>query len=253
MIFSEYPGMKVICLKEFDVMPTDDDYDRYLVITDPNGIVQRVVFNKDAACPAISPLTAESSLACPVPGQQCDYTINSDVLNTTTCRILDSCICNFGQWDCLSDEICSLIPESNANKFDCPTISPMVSNISTCEVLQTCQFSYNSQVEGSTCQNRDSCSCVDGLWYCEGRIDCVPQSSNFVLGCPEVSPLVSKQTSCLTNSQKQPCTFQFNHSIPGGTCTDTHTCNCASDKWNCESQTGCVSNAPPVDVIVNSN
>ena len=44
-IFKEYPGMTVVCLNEDDTMPEDEDFDRYIVLTNDAGVVTNVVSN----------------------------------------------------------------------------------------------------------------------------------------------------------------------------------------------------------------
>ena len=46
-IFKVYPGMTVVCLKDTDPMPEADDFNRYLALTDANGIVINVFFNNN--------------------------------------------------------------------------------------------------------------------------------------------------------------------------------------------------------------
>ena len=95
----------MLCVKETDPLPTDDNFERYLVITDANGKVLQVVFNKVVACPAESPVTTELSF-CESPGQVCSYTYESNPIPNAKCEASDSCTCNFGSWLCSNRRIC---------------------------------------------------------------------------------------------------------------------------------------------------
>ena len=46
-IFKKYPGMTVICLNETDPMLLDDDFNRYIVSIDMEGMMTNVIFNRN--------------------------------------------------------------------------------------------------------------------------------------------------------------------------------------------------------------
>ncbi|KAI2489654.1 hypothetical protein MHU86_24926 [Fragilaria crotonensis] len=246
-ILKLYPGIKVLCVKETDPLPTDDNFERYLVITDANGKVLQVVFNKVVACPAESPVTTELSF-CESPGQVCSYVYESNPIPNAKCEASDSCTCNFGSWLCSSGIACVGGEIQPPVLTVCPETSPLVSNNTTCDAAAgPCTFIYKSKIPGATCESTDTCTCTGGQWKCDSVVGCVPDEAPFIIGCPEASPALGNVTVCDAAHQESPCTFKYSSTIPGGICQNTDTCGCNSTTsiWDCERSIGCVSANPP--------
>ena len=104
-IVKKYPGITVLCLKETDSSPTDDNFERFIVVTDSSGKVVRVVFNRVFDCPAESPVMTGLSY-CKSYGQKCIYTYASDALAGEQCETTDTCTCLFNAWQCDSVVTC---------------------------------------------------------------------------------------------------------------------------------------------------
>ena len=238
--------MKVLCVEETDPLPTEDDLERYLVVTDASGKVLQVVFNKLAACPEVSPVTTELSF-CESPGQVCNYNYESNVIPNAQCETSDSCTCNLGSWLCSSGITCVGGALEAPILSVCPETSPLVSNITSCDAVAPCLFVYTSKIPGATCENTDTCTCNGGQWKCDIVVGCVPDEAPFIIGCPEASPALGDASSCDAAHQESPCTFKYGSTIPGGICENTDTCSCNSTTslWDCERSIGCVSANPP--------
>lgn len=100
-ISTVYPGMTTICLKESDPMPTEDDLDRYIVVTnnDITGLVTDVVFNRNAQCPTAEIFKENKS--CSVFGQKCDIVLGTSTrADGSICTQSTRCTCEFGTFFC---------------------------------------------------------------------------------------------------------------------------------------------------------
>ena len=95
--------MTAICLSDTDAMPTDDDYERFVIVV-ADGAVTNIFFNRNAECPSYDEYKASGG-RCPVRGQQCTF-VNSDVSSGFTST--DECTCVSGGYVCLSSV--SLVP-----------------------------------------------------------------------------------------------------------------------------------------------
>ena len=103
-IFKDYPTYTVVALENTDPMPSDYDSKRFIVLTDGNGIVTNVVFNR-IECPAESPIVT-ANFGCSNAYQNCDYTYDTHItISGNNCATMktDKCTC-----DSISDEwICA--------------------------------------------------------------------------------------------------------------------------------------------------
>ena len=241
----------MLCLKDTDPSPTDDDFERYIVVTDSSGKVLRVVYNRIIDCPVKSPVATETSF-CESNLQVCSYAYETNALPDAQCDATDTCTCRFGSWDCLSSIACVPLigdPVSTPPAIItiCPELSPLVSTVMSCDTVEECTFIYKSTPPGAVCENTDTCNCSDGQWKCESGIACVPDEAPFIIGCPAESPAVSNVTVCGGANQETPCIFKYGSTIPGGICQNTDNCTCSSDTglWACVREIGCVSDNPP--------
>jgi hypothetical protein len=198
IILKEYPGMIVVCLKETDVFPTDEDQARYLVITDANGLVKRVIFNNDLessfsgngqigfaledpvvipSCPVVSPLVSNDTVCqASSQSQTCNFQYSSTIPGGV-CTNNDKCTCSNDKWVCEAEIGC--VSSNPPVVIGCPEVSPLVNNVTVCQAAnqeQPCTFQYSSTIPLGRCTNKDNCTCVNDKWTCEAEIGCV--SSN---------------------------------------------------------------------------
>ena len=103
-IFKDYPTYTVVALENTDPMPSADDRKRFIVLTDGNGIVTNVVFNR-IECPAVSPIVT-ANFGCSNADQNCTFKYDTHITITgNNCATMktDKCTC-----DSISDEwICA--------------------------------------------------------------------------------------------------------------------------------------------------
>lgn len=110
VILAAFPGMTVTCLKSSDPMPTTDDRERYIIVTDDTtGAITAVILNRNAECPAADVFKNDQS--CSVFGQQCTFVADeySDP-DLGLCTITDICTCKFGSFTCVTKSI-ACVPE----------------------------------------------------------------------------------------------------------------------------------------------
>jgi hypothetical protein len=125
-------------------------------------------------CPETSPAQTKEK-ACDDEHQDdpCSYVYPSTIPGGV-CESTDICTCSKGKWECKIKQAC--VSDNPPFIIACPEISPNVSKELSCDdehQEDPCTFEYTSTVEGGTCQNKDSCSCLKGNWNCESTIGCV--------------------------------------------------------------------------------
>jgi putative ribosome biogenesis GTPase RsgA len=104
-IFKDYPAYTVITLENTDPMPSADHLTRFIVLTDGNGIVTNVVFNR-IECPAESPIETGNS-GCSNAYQNCAYTYDTHISitgNTCTTMKTDECTCDSISYEWICEE-----------------------------------------------------------------------------------------------------------------------------------------------------
>lgn len=255
--YPEYPVTNVLCLKETDTLPSDDDLERYLVITDGNGAALKVVYNRATDCPAKSPLLTKNS---PVPTQQCKgtctYTYESFDVANATCETTDRCYCDgSGEWICESVFNCmSTFPVgSDAIMFSlCPDLSILARPVveyprKFCSTNEPCTFVYKSSIPEAMCENTDTCTCSGGDWDCRNVTECVADQKPFTIDCPAESPATSNTTVCDYAHQLSPCTFKYLSSVAVVLCENIDICICTStNEWQCQRQIQCTDPSPAI-------
>ena len=108
-ILRKYPGMTVLCRTNTATSLTDDDFNRYIVVTDSSGgEVLGVFFSRVPDCPASpTPLSF-----CESSGQKCNY-----ISESGECEVTETCTCERNLWLCAASIVCPPV-------VDCPVEPP---------------------------------------------------------------------------------------------------------------------------------
>jgi hypothetical protein len=125
-------------------------------------------------CPETSP-TKSKDKVCDDEHQEdpCSY-VSLSTIPGGICETTETCSCSKGKWKCKSTIGC--VDDNPPFIISCPETSPITSEEMTCDdehQEDPCSFEYTSTVQGGICQNKDTCSCLEGKWNCLSSISCV--------------------------------------------------------------------------------
>lgn len=175
-ILATYPGMDVYCQTGLAAMPKENDFERYIVITDVRGIVTNVIFNRNADCSSADIFRTDKR--CDIIGQQCSFITDSSS-DTASCKTKHTCSCQLAGFVCFTiAEVCDVHNPPRPKKTipACPALEDYRSGTTSCLASEEeCSYTYkSSNDEFSGCTHNDTCRCgAESKLDCELAMECV--------------------------------------------------------------------------------
>jgi hypothetical protein len=236
--------MTVYCQAETVAMPTEDDMERYIIVTDANGAVSSVVFNRNAECPTADVFATDKT--CSFFGQQCSFETDSsysDLFCTTT----HHCTCEFGSFEC-GKASQSCIARSPPIINACPSLEQYQSGVyPECPLLDSCKYAYKSNDGAVHCDHEAIAKCVDGepVWALSEA--CVPREAPSVAICPTLVEYQAGKMECAP-VKGETCDYEYHGSSSSddtAICEHKDKCSCVDNALSCDLSIECVSVDPP--------